>query len=106
MFTALITEAEEFHKERSREPQAPQQQAPVQTTSSVKYKAPELTASLLKFPCTLFDLREWEDNMLRWLRGAQAHLTFNDLVSSMYNKLDRQWQTMINAKLAKRVHRR
>ena len=102
VLTALIQEAETFQKEKLREPPAQKQQAPMQATSAVKYKAPELSAGVLKFPCTPFDFIDWKDNMLRWLKGAQAHLTFNDLISSMFNKLDKQWQTFINSKLKER----
>ena len=38
--------------------------------------------------------------MWRWLRGAQAHLSFDDLVINIYRKLDRQWQVYLNNKLA------
>ena len=38
--------------------------------------------------------------MWRWLRGAQEHLPFDDLVSNIYTMLDRQWQTYISNKLA------
>ena len=33
---------------------------------------------------------EWQDIMMRWLRGAQAHLTFEDLVNTIFSKLDQQ----------------
>ena len=55
VLTAPIQEVEAFHKERARETPAPQQGAPVQTASSVKCKAPKLTASILKFLCTPFN---------------------------------------------------
>ena len=72
VLTAPIQEAETFQKEKSREPPAQKQQAPIQVTSAVKYKAPELTASVLKFPCEQIDFMDWKDNMLRWLKGANT----------------------------------
>ena len=63
LLTALIKEAEEYHKERSRETPAHPQQAPAQTAASVKYKAPDLIANSLRFPCTPFKFLEWKDNI-------------------------------------------
>ena len=54
---------------------------------------------MLKFHCTPFEFIKWEDSIKRWLRGAQAHLTFDELVNAIFNKLDRQWQTLFNTKL-------
>ena len=48
----------------------------------VKYSAPELTASVLKFPCSPFDFIEWEDKMSRWLTNATGHYNFSDWTSN------------------------
>ena len=65
VLTAIMRTAEEFRTKRSRETEQPQQQAPAQITSTVKYKAAELTCNILKFPPTPFKLIEWKDNMWR-----------------------------------------
>ena len=36
--------------------------------------------------------------MWRWAQGAQEHLPFNDMISNIYGKLDRQWQTYLTEK--------
>ena len=89
-----MQEAETFRNERPRETLQQPRQKPTQIPA-IKYKAAELTFSVLKFPPTPFELIERKDNMWRWLRGAQRHLPFDDLVINMYGKLDRQWQVYL-----------
>ena len=57
VLAAIMKKAEEFRAERTRETQQ-QQPAPAQTTSTVKYKASELTCNTLKFPPIPFELIE------------------------------------------------
>ena len=60
VLTAIMRTAEEFCNERSRETQQQKQQAPAQITSTVKYKAAELTCNVLKFPPIPFELIKWK----------------------------------------------
>ena len=63
VLTGIMKTAENCRTERLREEQQPQQTPAQTTTSTVKYKAAELTCSVLKFPPTPFELIEWKDNM-------------------------------------------
>ena len=102
VLTKLSNEAQEFLTARSQSsPAAAASPQPPEVTSIIKYNAPDLSAIKLKFPCSPLEFIEWSSPTKRWLKGAQAHLTFEDLINTIYTKLDYQWQTYINANLEK-----
>ena len=58
VLTVLSQEAEDFLTAKTQPAPETQPSQPAQNTSSIKYKAPELSVKMLSFPCSPFELIE------------------------------------------------